>query len=326
MNGLVKLEKTLKSIADVEVLVFEPMKKHTSFGVGGPVDLFLRVASERALIEVLKVLHKENCPWMTLGFGTNLLVSDDGLEGAVVQLVGGLGRHVETTGSTMEVAAGYSVQKLVQTARQSYLSGLECLWGIPGSVGGAVIMNAGTRWGCVADTLRAVKVATKEGSWWIDAEALNLSYRHCELPEQAVVVAARFELCNGLTERSEKILSEIMEHRGKNQPKGKGNAGSFFKNPDMAKGIYAGRLIEDAGLKGFAKGKAFVSPLHANFLSCRRGATAREVLELACAVRETVLERTGIALEPEVHIVGRNVGEYLERLGLSKGGSHVASR
>jgi UDP-N-acetylmuramate dehydrogenase len=323
MKEKARLEKTLKCIKGVRVRAFEPMSLHTSFQVGGSVDLFIEVPSEGALVEVLKVLANEDCPWMTLGFGTNILVSDDGLDGAVVRIVGELARHIEIHGNSVEVGAGYSLGNLLQSARESKLSGLECLYGIPGSVGGAVTMNAGTRWGCVKDTLKAVKVASADGSEWMDASELSLNYRRCDLPERAVVATARFELQNGLSEISERTLREVKEHRTKNQPKGKGNAGSFFKNPDMAKGIYAGKLIEDANLKGVSIGKAFVSPVHANFLSCAPGGTAREVLELACAVRDAVLQRTGIALEPEVIIIGRGIEDYLEKLGLSRRGSHV---
>jgi len=324
MKELARLEKALSAIADVNVRTYEPMSAHTSFGIGGPADLFIEIASELALVEVLKLLQKEGCPWITLGFGTNILVSDEGLEGAVVRLVGEFARYIEFNGATIEVGAGYSLGNLLRNARANELSGLECLYGIPGSVGGAVVMNAGTRWGDVAQTLKAVKVASADGAWWIEASRLNLGYRRCDLPKKTVVTRARFELAKGISEESEKIFAEVKENRTKRQPKGKGNAGSFFKNPDMARGIYAGKLIEDANLKGFAVGKAFVSPVHANFLSCAPGGTAKEVLELACAVRDTVLKRTGVALEPEVLIIGRGIEDYLERLGLSKRGSYVA--
>lgn len=307
-NGL---ERALRSYSGVEVSTLEPMARHTTLQVGGPADLFIRVKTLKGLEEVLETLAREGCPYIVLGAGTNLLVTDDGVEGAVVVLDGDF-RAFSVEGATLKARAAARLVKVLKAIREASMGGLDFLTGIPGTVGGAVVMNGGTRWGSIGDALETITIATPYGVSSLSAGELHLSYRHCDLPEGAVVTEAILRLRPKRTEEDERIKAEIERHRKNNQPKAKGTAGSFFKNP--GEGLYAGRLIEEAGLKGVRVGKAFVSPIHANFLTNGGGARALDILELASFVRAEVMKRFGVRLEPEVRIVGRGAKEWVERL------------
>lgn len=322
MTSWSRISAAFTAFSDVRVSLDEQMSSHTSLGVGGPADVFVRVGTLKALERVVALLQQEGCPWMALGAGTNLLVTDEGIEGAVLALersfkslrfeeVSGGGQN----GPSVLVGAAVRLPRLLLNIERAGFGGLEYATGIPGSVGGAVVMNAGTTYGCIEKALVSVRWVLPWGVEEVPAPKLRLGYRYCEVPAGAVIASARFALTSGRSPEQVRIVNEIRRHRRERQPPMRGTAGSFFKNPDMAGGVFAGRLIEEAGLKGTRVGGAFVSQVHANFLTNGGGASARDLLELALLVRNEVLRRYGVAMQPEVRIVGRGSREWLERFG-----------
>jgi len=300
-----------------------PMSRLTSLGVGGPVDLLVMVETEEALVRVLAIFNRVGCPWFTLGAGTNLLVTDGGIEGAAVVLHGVFRetRMEASSGAGRIVSgAGVGLRKLLADVMNNGMSGLEFLTGIPGSVGGAVIMNAGTLYGFVESALVDVRLATPEGLEWVGIRDLDLGYRRSDVPIGSAVASARFDLKEAPTKEQEMVVEDLKRRRLESQPPMEGTAGSFFKNPDTESEIFAGGLIEEAGLKGMREGEAFVSEVHANFLTNGGGAAAADLLNLACRVREEVKRRFGQELEPEVRIVGRGVDAWWARLGVGQYG------
>lgn len=326
MSPWSRIESDLAAIGDVRVASGEPMSRHTSLGVGGPADVFARVGTLRALEAVIALLEREECPWLALGAGTNVLVTDEGIEGAVVTLEGEFkdcrfdegtrgegGRAGEASGLFAVAGAAARLPRLLLDIERAGFGGLEYATGVPGSVGGAVVMNAGTSHGYVERSLVSVRWVLPAGVEEVPASRLCLGYRRSDIPARAVIASARFALTRGRSEEQARVADEIRRHRRERQPAMRGTAGSFFQNPDMAAGVFAGRLIEEAGLKGTRVGGAFVSPVHANFLTNGGEASARDLLELAVRVRDEVLRRSGFALRPEVRIVGRGAGEWIRR-------------
>lgn len=318
MNAWQRIERDLAAIGDVLVASGEPMSRHTSLGVGGPADVFVRAGTLKALEEVVALLEREGCPWLPLGAGTNLLVTDEGLEGAVVTLQGEFkdcrfedapGRE----GPVVVAGAAARLPRLLLDIERAGFGGLEYVTGVPGSVGGAVVMNAGTVHGFVERSLVSVRWVLPAGVEEVPASRLRLGYRRSDLPAGAVIASARFALTRGRSEGQARVADEIRRHRRERQPAMRGTAGSFFRNPDRGAGVFAGRLIEEAGLKGTRVGGAFVSPVHANFLTNGGEASARDLLELAVRVRDEVLRRSGVALRPEVRIVGRGADKWIRR-------------
>lgn len=316
MNDWRRLERDLARIENLCITLDEPMSRHTSLGVGGPADLFCRVGTLKALEDAVAHLEREGCPWFVMGAGTNLLVTDEGIEGAVLRLDGEFTnlRFEEGTDGVFVVAgAAVLLPRLLAEIERAGFGGLEYVTGVPGSVGGAVVMNAGTVHGYVEKSLRSVRWFRPGGIEDVEAGGLHLGYRQSEIPPSTVIAWARFALTPTRYEEQARIVDQIRRHRRERQPRMRGTAGSFFKNPDMANGVFAGRLIEEAGLKGMRVGGAFVSPVHANFLTNGGEATARDLLELAIRVRDEVICRTGHALQPEVRIVGRGSERWRAR-------------
>ncbi len=318
MNAWRHIEQDLAALGDVRVTLDEPMSRHTSLGVGGPADVFARVGTLKALEAVVVLLEREGCPWLALGAGTNLLVTDGGIEGVVVTLEGEFkdcrfkdagGRE----GPFVVAGAAARLPRLLLDIERAGFGGLEYATGVPGSVGGAVVMNAGTSHGTVERSLVSVRWVLPAGVEEVPASRLRLGYRRSDIPARAVIASARFALTRGRSEDQARVADEIRRHRRERQPAMRGTAGSFFQNPDTGAGVFAGRLIEEAGLKGTRVGGAFVSPVHANFLTNGGEASARDLLELAIRVRNDVLRRSGVALRPEVRIVGRGAGEWVRR-------------
>jgi UDP-N-acetylmuramate dehydrogenase len=318
VTDFARIGRALEAIGGVSVQAGVPMASRTSLGVGGPADLLVRVREERALVPVLATLDDEGCPWMTAGLGTNLLVTDDGIEGAVVGLQDAFDSAVfDGTGNRPQLLAGAArgIVPLLADVTRAGRSGLEFLTGIPGTLGGAVVMNAGTLYGYLDAALIEVRVATAAGESWVRASELRLGYRTSVLPRDSVIAAARLALAPFQTPEAEAVATDLDARRRAGHPPMKGTCGSFFRNPDPAGRKYAGRLIEESGLKGVRVGGAWVSPVHANFLSNAGGASARDLLELAVRVRDEVLRTSGERLIPEVRIVGRGSGEWRARLG-----------
>jgi UDP-N-acetylenolpyruvoylglucosamine reductase len=283
-----------------------PLAALTTIHTGGRAAALVTVSDVTAAVAVLKVLQEHDVPLCCLGAGSDLLVADDGYSGVVVRLgvgfqqVEGLTATNAARGS-VAVGAGCQVPKFATLVAEAGLAGLEFACGIPGSVGGGVATNAGAYGRAFSDVLTEVQLATAEGARWLPVGELDWEYRHCRLPERALVTAARFKL-----ERDEPaaILDRhrsILEMRRAVQPQGVLTFGSTFKNPS---GGAAGRLLDAAGLKGERRGGAEVSTVHANFVVNLGEASTADVLTLMNHMRRRVHETSGVSLEPEVRLLG----------------------
>lgn len=284
----------------------EVLARHTSMRVGGPADLFCEVQSEATLAALLRHARADGLPVFFLGGGTNLVVSDRGIRGLTIKLGRSFARidWVGDDGDPARLVAGAAAnfKRLVVEVIERGYTGLEFGEGIPGTVGGGVLMNAGAFGGEIANVVSALRGVTAAGEIVrLSRAELRFAYRKLELPPGLVVTALELELHRGDAGEIASRVASAKAKRGRNQPLGQPNAGSIFKNPP---GTFAGRLIEECGLKGRRVGGAQVSPRHANFIVNVGGARAQEVRELMDEVRAAVLARHGIALEPEVRLVG----------------------
>lgn len=281
----------------------EPMSRHTSFGVGGPADYWVEVRSLDALRLALASADRLGIPRIVMGHGTNSLVADAGIEGLVIY-----NRYMDFAADpaqeSVRVASGHSMARLAGRCARLGLGGMSFAIGVPGTVGGAVYGNAGAFGSDVAAVLKTALVWRRTEEVEVPVADFDFEYRRSNLHDdeaEPVVLAASFRVRPSDPVVLRRELLALAQLRRATQPQGQ-HAGSFFMNPD---GDYAGRLIEAAGLKGRELGRAFVSPVHANFLSARPDGTARDVLDLAIAVREQVAELTGVRLTPEVRLLGR---------------------
>lgn len=286
----------------VEILAAEPMKNHTTFRIGGPADALALPKTPEEVAEVVRFCHEHAQPYYVLGNGSNLLVSDEGYRGLVLQLYRNF-NDIQVNGETITVQAGAMLAAVARTAYQTGLTGLEFASGIPGTIGGAVVMNAGAYGGEMKNVLKEVTVLTKEGEVLvIPAKALELGYRTSVIPKNGwIVLGAVLQLKKGDQEQILARMEELKEQRITKQPLDLPSAGSTFKRPE---GYFAGKLIMDAGLRGFTVGGAQVSEKHCGFVVNRGNATAADVWELICEVKRRVKEMTGVELEPEVKLLG----------------------
>ncbi|RIX59333.1 UDP-N-acetylmuramate dehydrogenase [Paenibacillus nanensis] len=285
-----------------EILLNEPLSKHTTWKIGGPADLLILPSGKEELIAIVKLLHKHGVSWTNLGRGSNMLVSDKGIRGVVIKPAQGLD-YVRFEGTTAIAGASYSFIKLsVMTGKQG-LTGLEFAGGIPGTVGGAVYMNAGAHGSDVSRIFKYADIVLESGELVrYEGEDMRFAYRHSILHEmKGLVVEAAFELAEGDRMEIASTLATYKERRLRTQPLQLPCAGSVFRNPP---GDYAARLIQESGLKGFSIGGAQVSELHANFIINTGQATARDVLALMSHIQSTVEQRYGVKLVPEVLVVG----------------------
>lgn len=286
----------------VEILVAEPMKNHTTFRIGGPADALALPKTPEEVAEVVRFCHEHAQPYYVLGNGSNLLVSDEGYRGLVLQLYRNF-NEIQVNGEMITVQSGAMLAAVARTAYQTGLTGLEFASGIPGTIGGAVVMNAGAYGGEMKNVLKEVTVLTKEGEVLvIPAKALELGYRTSVIPKNRwIVLGAVLQLKKGDQEQILARMEELKEQRITKQPLDLPSAGSTFKRPE---GYFAGKLIMDAGLRGFTVGGAQVSEKHCGFVVNRGNATAADVWELICEVKRRVKEMTGVELEPEVKLLG----------------------
>lgn len=285
----------------------EPMAKHTTMGVGGPADLWFEPADAKGLSAALEVVRRLRVPYRIIGGGSNLLVGDQGLRGLVIHLTPDFA-PVEEAPQADDVVhvtfpAGMTTSAVRRYARERELVGPEFLIGIPGSLGGAIQMNAGTGLGEMVDVVVGAEIVHPEGSRWLDAEAFEFAYRHAVIPPGGLVTRIALRFTRASAEEAiaaQDQAREELRKRNVSQPHGK-SAGSIFRNPE---GDYAGRLIEVAGLKGRRVGDAVVSEKHANFIMNEGSASAAEILELIQICRDTVRDTSGVNLELEVKLVG----------------------
>jgi len=279
----------------------EPLSKHTSFKVGGPADVFMIVPDATVLSSVWQMAKEADVPLFLLGRGTNVVFEDAGFRGIVISTAEL--RSVSVSGTILTAAAGATVNACATTARDASLSGMEFFYGIPGSVGGAVYMNAGAYGGECGNILldseyldpATGKIFRKSG------EEHGFSYRHSSyMGSEHIILSARFKLREGDREAIRGSMDDIMGRRLEKQPLEYPSAGSVFKRPE---GHFAGKLIEDAGLKGYSCGGAQVSEKHAGFIVNRGGATTENIKTLVSYIQETVLSRFGVELETEICFV-----------------------
>lgn len=298
MDEAIKIE--LKALAqNIEFDV--PMKAKTSFKVGGPADAVVSPASTEELQRVIRYVREKAVPCFVLGRGTNLLVMDGGIRGVVVDLKGLNNMEIRDCGQVF-AAAGALLPKLVYFAMENSLEGMEAAAGIPGSVGGAVVMNAGAAGWEIKDVVESVILMEEDGGIKeVRREGLSFSYRKLDLADGAIVLGASFRLRPGVKETIKERINALLAERKAKQPLGLPNAGCIFKNPAAGP---AGRIIDEMGLKGLQFGGARVSELHGNFIVNTGNATARDILSLVDDVMEKVYEKKGVTLEPEIKIIG----------------------
>lgn len=284
------------------VLPNEPLAKYTTWHIGGPADLLVIPHGKQELAAAVKLLYASGMSWTNLGRGSNMLVSDKGIRGVVIKPGQGLD-YVRFEGNTVTAGAAYSFIKLSTLAGKQGLTGLEFAGGIPGTVGGAVYMNAGAHGSDVSRIFKSAEIVKVNGE--IAAygrEAMSFAYRHSVLQEMpGIVVEASFELAPGDRKEIAAAMASYKDRRRRTQPLQMKTAGSVFRNPP---GDYAARLIQEAGLKGYRVGGAEVSDVHANFIVNTGHAKAEDVLTLMEHIKRTVSERCGVELVPEVLVVG----------------------
>ncbi len=288
--------------AGCEIRMDEPMKRHTTFQIGGPADRLYLAGNERQLSAVICALREGEIPFFLLGNGSDLLVSDDGFRGAAVALSGDFAKAEILPGNILRCGAGVPLARACSLAREKSLSGLEFAWGIPGSVGGAVYMNAGAYGGEMKGVVSRAFHMTPEGNMGEAAgEALAFSYRKsCYTGKKEVITCAEFQLFPGSGAEISAKMDELMRRRKEKQPYDMPSAGSVFKRPQ---GGFAAALIEECGLKGISRGGAQVSPKHAGFIVNTGNASFADVMGLIEMIRETVLREKGIELECEVQVI-----------------------
>ena len=280
----------------------EPMRLHTTFRAGGCARYLVEPQTAEQLRLVLKVCRESNMPYYIVGNGSNLLVSDGGYDGVIIHLFKNMS-EARAEGKCLVLQAGVLLSKAANLARRESLTGLEFASGIPGTVGGALVMNAGAYGGEMKDVVRSVKVLTAQGGIReYTNEEMQFGYRRSRIAaEGSVVLEAVLELEKGDPERIQARMDELKEQRTSKQPLEYGSAGSTFKRPE---GYFAGKLIQDAGLRGFQIGDAQVSEKHCGFVINRGNATASEIAELIREVQRRVWENSGVHLETEVKFLG----------------------
>ena len=295
------LDSVTEAMPELVIRTEEPMSKHTTFRIGGAAEVFA-APDARELPQLLAMAKGADVPVAVIGNGSNLLVGDRGICGLVIE-IGERMSEVRIEGTILVAGAGALLSKAAQTAAAAGLGGLEFAAGIPGSVGGAVVMNAGAYGGEMKDVLQSVKVLTEEGELLsLAAAELELGYRHSCVPERKyIVVEATMELSAKPEEEIRACMAELRAKRIEKQPLEYPSAGSTFKRPE---GYFAGKLIMDAGLRGYTVGGAQVSEKHCGFVINKGGATAADVRQLMQDVHDRVKEQFDVELEPEVKMIG----------------------
>ncbi len=277
----------------------EPLAGRTWFGIGGPATYFITPGDVAQLAEVVKRCRENEVPFFVLGSGANLLIDDGGIKGAVIHL--GQGKFTEVTldHGTLKVGAGANMSKLVLRMVHDGLAGLECLAGIPGSVGGCVKMNAGGAFGDIGNCITSVEVMTDDGQVLTrEHDELAFAYRSTNIASK-LILGAEFALTEDDPHRILKLVKQIWIYKKNSQPLAKRNAGCVFKNP---RGLSAGALIDQSGLKGRRVGGAEVSDKHANFIIADEGARASDILKLINIIREAVYKKFEVYLEMELEV------------------------
>ena len=286
------------------VLEMENLNKYTSFHIGGPAKALVFPRDEKSLIEIIKICKSENLKYIVLGNCTNVLVSDKGYDGVVIMLKNVLD-NIDINEDTIEAGAGATLRSVANTALSYSLTGFEFAHGIPGSVGGGVIMNAGAYDGELKDIVESVRVLDDNlNIIELSNEDMNFSYRTSVAQENNyIVLSAKFKLAKGDSIKIKEKMDDLWNRRVTKQPLEWPSAGSTFRRP---KGYFAGKLIDDSGLRGFTHGNASISDKHCGFVINKGGATAREVRETIETVQKIVKDNYGVELKREVKYIGDN--------------------
>ncbi|WP_282140205.1 UDP-N-acetylmuramate dehydrogenase [Cytobacillus oceanisediminis] len=282
----------------------EPMANHTTMKIGGPADLFIEPSSIENLAKAMELIHSYELKWRAIGRGSNLLVSDGGIEGVVIKLGRGMD-HLDLNSTELRAGGGYSLVALSTIISKKGLSGLEFASGIPGSVGGAVYMNAGAHGSDISQILTKAHVLFEDGKMeWLTNEEMEFSYRTSVLQKKrpGIVLEAVFRLTEGDREKISSAMQKNKDYRKETQPWNFPCAGSIFRNPLPE---YAGQLIEKAGMKGHSIGGAQISDMHGNFIVNAGDAKAEDVLALIQHIKDTIFDLYGVKMETEVEIIGR---------------------
>lgn len=295
------ISRLKEALGESNVLFNEPMSSHTTFRIGGNADIFVTPQGAESVCKAVEIAKESGLPYYIMGNGSNLLVKDKGFRGIIIQIYKGLS-HIEVKDDIIVAGAGTLLSAAARKALEASLTGMECLSGIPGTVGGAVCMNAGAYGGEIKDVAISSKVLVNGAVETIDNKASEFGYRTSRIMrEHMIVLEASFGLEKGDRDEIRNKMQELAHQRNTKQPVELPSAGSTFKRPE---GYFAGKLIDDSGLRGCSVGRAQVSPKHCGFIVNNGGATAGEVLELIDHVRKTVYDRFGVMLEPEVRIIG----------------------
>ena len=300
---MIGLAEELKQSMIGTVKENEPMANHTTIKIGGPAEIFVEPKTVENLEKIMQIIKKHQAQWISIGRGSNLLVSDQGIAGVVIKLGAGLDK-VEIEGTNLTVGGGHSLVSLATSISRKGLSGLEFASGIPGSVGGAVFMNAGAHGSDISRILEKALVLFEDGNLeWVSNEEMEFSYRTSVLQKKrpGVVVEAVFSLTEGNKESIFGEMQKNKDYRKETQPWNYPCAGSIFRNPLPN---YAGKLIEVAGLKGYQIGGAKISEMHGNFIVNTGNAKADDVLQLIQHVKDTIYDLYEVKMETEVEIIG----------------------
>lgn len=304
MNQYLKYIEKFKDVYnDSEIKVDAKMSEHINFKVGGPVDILLLPSSVNQVVETLKICRQEEIPYFIIGNGSNLLVKDGGIRGVVIKLSNLV--SIEVMDNLIKASSGTLLGDVSEKALENSLTGFEFACGIPGSVGGAVFMNAGAYDGEMKNIIKEAEVIDKDGNIVVlSKEELELGYRTSKvMKDNLLVLSATFELKYGNKDDIKARVDELNEKRESKQPLEYPSAGSTFKRPE---GYFAGKLIQDSGLKGATIGGAAVSEKHSGFVINKGGATAEDILNLISHIQSEVKKQFGVELHPEVRIIGED--------------------
>ncbi|MGL5345926.1 MAG: UDP-N-acetylmuramate dehydrogenase [Peptostreptococcaceae bacterium] len=304
MNKQYIYESLLDILDNEDIKLDEPMKKHISFRVGGPADILVKPRTEEQLKDVLNLVKKENVPYLVIGNGSNLLIKDGGLRGVVIKISDNYNQF-EIEGNKVKIQAGTLLSFVGKAILRANLTGFEFAAGIPGTLGGALAMNAGAYGGEMKHIVKSVRLMDKEGNIFeFTNEQMEFEYRRSILTrEEYIVLSAELELKEGKFEEIKATMANFTQQRVTKQPLSLPSAGSTFKRPP---GYFAGKLIEDSGLRGLTLRGAQVSEKHCGFVVNLGNATAKDLLDLMYVVKSTVNAKFGVMLEEEVKILGED--------------------
>lgn len=286
------------------IFIDEEMKNHVHFKVGGPADILLLPESKEQVIRTIEICNSNNIPFYVVGNGSNLLVRDGGIKGVVLKLKNC--NNINVYGNIVEAECGAMLKDVSNSALKASLTGLEFACGIPGTVGGAVFMNAGAYNGEISQVIESAEVIDNEGNIMIlSKEELDLGYRtSAVMKKNYIVLSAKFKLEDGNVDSIKNVVEDLTKKREDKQPLEYPSAGSTFKRPE---GYFAGKLIQDAGLKGYKMGGAAVSEKHSGFVINKSNATATDILNLIKHIQNEVKEQFGVELHTEVRIIGEEL-------------------